>query len=254
MTPSSLSSIAVFLCAFICCISHASALSNPSSRVVNGFNNFPGTSTTTTVVAATTPRKLKASDLNKQPNRQQQKSYVPDGLTEEQYRKIKNEELIKQQSMNFGMWGPRFKQTDGDPEFWNWFSSPTLWTGGFASNYNGKNNIGGGSSASDNNGFGGRTIANLLVLYLRRYALAYLMMLLSTQMLVKSVLPISKKVWSAKLVASVRILLPIVTLKPLTMVASLAERREVRWLQTNGTTKLATVLAVFISVVSFALR
>ena len=252
MTPSSLSSIAVFLCAFICCISHAaSALSNPSSRVVNGFNNF-GTSTTV-VAAATTPRKLKASDLNKQP-RQQQKSYVPDGLTEEQYRKIKNEELIKQQSMNFGMWGPRFKQTDGDPEFWNWFSSPTLWTGGFASNYNGKNNIGSGSSASDNNGFGGRTIANLLVLYLRRYALAYLMMVLSTQMLVKSVLPISKKVWSAKLVASVRILLPIVTLKPLTMVASLAERREIRWLQTNGTTKLATVLAVFISVVSFALR
>ena len=251
MTPSSLSSIAVFLCALICCISHASALSNPSSRVVNGFNNF-GTSTTV-VAAATTPRKLKASDLNKQP-RQQQKSYVPDGLTEEQYRKIKNEELIKQQSMNFGMWGPRFKQTDGDPEFWNWFSSPTLWTGGFASNYNGKNNIGSGSSASDNNGFGGRTIANLLVLYLRRYALAYLMMVLSTQMLVKSVLPISKKVWSAKWVAAVRILLPIVTLKPLNIVASLAERREIRWLRTNGTTKLATVLAVFISVVSFALR
>ena len=250
MTPSSLSSIAVFLCAFICCISHASALSNPSSRVVNGFNNFPGTSTTTTVVAATTPRKLKASDLNKQPNRQQQKSYVPDGLTEEQYRKIKNEELIKQQSMNFGMWGPRFKQTDGDPEFWNWFSSPTLWTGGFASN-NGRN-IGGASG--NNNGNGDRTIANLLVLYLRRYALAYLMMVLSTQMLVKSVLPISKKVWSAKWVAAVRILLPIVTLKPLIIVASLAERREIRWLRTNGTTKLATVLAVFISVVSFALR
>ena len=244
MTPSSLSSIVVFLCAFICCISHASALSNPSPRV-NGYNNFPGTSTT--VAAATAPRKLKASNLNKQP-RQQQKSYVPDGLTEEQYRKIKNEELAKQQSMNFGMWGPRFKQTDGDPEFWNWFSSPTLWTGGFASN-NGRN-IGGASG--NNNGNGDRTIANLLVLYLRRYALAYLMMLLSTQMLVKSLLP--KKVWSAKWVAAVRILLPIVTLKPLNMVASFAERREIRWLRTNGTTKFATVLAVFISAVSFALR
>ena len=125
-----------------------------------------------------------------------------------------------------------------------------MWTGGFASN-NGKNNIG-GNSASDNNGSGGRTIANLLVLYLRRYALAYLMMLLSTQMLVKSLLP--KKVWSAKWVAAVRILLPIVTLKPLNMVASFAERREIRWLRTNGTTKVATVLAVFISAVSFALR
>ena len=246
MKPKSLSSIALFLCALICCISHASALSSPSRRE-NGYNNF-GISTTA-AAATTTPKKLKASDLYNQP-RQQQKSYVPDGLTEEQYRKIKNDELAKQQSMNFGMWGPRFKQTDGDPEFWNWFSSPTLWTGGFAST-NGKNNIGG--SASNNNGNGDRRIANLLVLYLRRYALAYLAMLLSTQMLVKSLLPIGKKVLPAKWVA-VRILLPIVTLKPLNMLASFAERREIRWLQTNGTTKLATVLAVFVSAVSFALR
>lgn len=36
------------------------------------------------------------------------KGYVPDGLTLEEYTKIKEEELKKQRSMNFGMWGPRF--------------------------------------------------------------------------------------------------------------------------------------------------
>lgn len=220
------------------CISHngfVSALSSPSR--MNGYNLRTSTS------SFTTPKKLKASDLNKQPR--QQKSYVPDGLTEEQYRKIKNQELAKQQAMNFGMWGPRFKQTDGDPEFWNWFSSPTLWTGGFYSN---------GRSKDVENGSGdGRKIgiANLLLLYLRRYGLAYIIMLISTQILVKSLLPV-KKIWTTKVwVLASRILLPIVTLKPLEMVASFAEKREKNY----GITKLATVLAVLISSVSLvALR
>lgn len=35
-------------------------------------------------------------------------SYVPDGLTEEEYQQIKIEEYRKQQKMQYGAWGPRF--------------------------------------------------------------------------------------------------------------------------------------------------
>lgn len=35
-------------------------------------------------------------------------SYVPDGLSEEEYKRIKNEESRKQQKLNYGAWGPRF--------------------------------------------------------------------------------------------------------------------------------------------------
>jgi len=35
-------------------------------------------------------------------------SYVPDGLSEEEYTKIKLEEYRKQQKMQYGAWGPRF--------------------------------------------------------------------------------------------------------------------------------------------------
>ena len=36
------------------------------------------------------------------------KSYVPDGLSEEEYAQIKLEEYRKQQKMQYGAWGPRF--------------------------------------------------------------------------------------------------------------------------------------------------
>ena len=36
------------------------------------------------------------------------KSYVPDGLSAEEYATIKEAELKKEQKMNYGMWGARF--------------------------------------------------------------------------------------------------------------------------------------------------
>ena len=213
-----------------------SALSSPA-RVNNGYHF--GASTVAAV--PNNKRKLKASDTVV-PKRQT--SYVPDGLTEEQYNKIKSEELAKTQSMNYGAWGPRFKQVSGDPEFWNWFSSPSLWTGGFNSNSANNNNM--------TNGGEKNSIAHLIRIYMRRYALAYMVILLSTQVLAKSVLP-ATKVWSAKYVVA-RILLPFVTLKPISMLAAFTERRSIPWLKTNGTNKLAAIVAMLITAVSFALR
>lgn len=56
--------------------------------------------------------------------------YVPSGLTAEQYQQLKEEEAEKAKSMNFGAWGPRFKQSnrpDGD-----WLLQPKLWSSGFS--------------------------------------------------------------------------------------------------------------------------
>jgi len=228
----------VFLFAICLCIlcEEVSALSSPA-RVNNGYHF--GASSTVAAVPNNKRRKLKASDTV--PKRQT--SYVPDGLTEEQYTKIKSEELAKSQSMNYGAWGPRFKQVSGDPEFWNWFSSPTLWTGGFNSNSANYNMANGREKSS---------IANLIRIYMRRYALAYMMILLSSQVLAKSVISVTK-VWSTKYVVA-RILLPVVTLKPINMLALFAERRSIPWLKTDSTNKLAAIVAVLITAVSFALR
>lgn len=225
--------IAILICISASCnISYVSALSVPSQGV-NGFAS-----------STTAPKRLKASDLNKQQQQRRKKSYTPDGLTEEQYAQIRNEELAKQQSMNYGAWGPRFKLVNGDPEFWNWFSSPTLWTGGF----NGNNN-----NVSDNNKKIG--MQKLLVIYLRRYALAYMMMLLSVQVLTNSkALPI-KKVWSANsrwVYTAMKLILPVATLKPISMLSALAERRQLRWM--NNTTKLAAIIAALMTAVSLFLR
>ena len=59
---------------------------------------------------------------------EQQKPYAPDGLTLEQYQKIKLEEEDARRKMNFGAWGPRFRQSarpDGD-----WMLMRRLWTDG----------------------------------------------------------------------------------------------------------------------------
>ena len=64
-------------------------------------------------------------------------SYVPSGLTKEQYEKMKKEEQAAQKNMNFAMWGPKFQQSDrpnGD-----WMVQPSLWTGGFNANKSNKN-------------------------------------------------------------------------------------------------------------------
>lgn len=58
--------------------------------------------------------------------------YVPDGLSPEEYARIKREEATRLKSMNFGKFGPRFLKSsrpEGD-----WFLMPSLWTRGFDSN------------------------------------------------------------------------------------------------------------------------
>ena len=54
--------------------------------------------------------------------------YVPAGLSQEEYAKLKKKESDEISKKNFGAWGPRFKQTDtpdGD-----WMVMPSLWTNG----------------------------------------------------------------------------------------------------------------------------
>lgn len=58
-------------------------------------------------------------------------SYVPSGLSREQYDQLKKEEADEIRKMDFGSWGPRFKKgerPDGD-----WMVMPSLWTNGFNS-------------------------------------------------------------------------------------------------------------------------
>jgi len=63
-------------------------------------------------------------------------SYVPAGLTPEQYQKIKQEEQKELRKKNFGAWGPRFNRSvrpEGD-----WMVLPSLWTNGFQTAQSGK--------------------------------------------------------------------------------------------------------------------
>lgn len=56
-------------------------------------------------------------------------SYVPSGLSREQYNKLKKKEADDLRKMDFASWGPRFKRDsrpDGD-----WMVMPSLWTNGF---------------------------------------------------------------------------------------------------------------------------
>jgi hypothetical protein len=184
----------------------ASALSSPSP--LHGFHFGATTAATST--------KVTAADLR----RRQPKSYVPDGLTEEQYRKIKADELVKMQRMNFGACGPRFKRVDSGPDS-NWFNLPSLWMGGYAPNANNKpfqknseNNVG---------------IESKFAVYLRRYVFAYLLLLLSAQLLTK--LLSTKQVLSSKLLAA-RVLVSFALLKPLSALATIfAELLRVGWLK-----------------------
>jgi len=221
----------IVLSALLCLMGNAvSALSSPSP--LNGYHFGAATATS---------KKVTISNLRQN----QPKAYVPDGLTEEQYRKIRNDELATTQGMNFGAWGPRFKQVDGD-EDGNWFNLPSLWTGGFVANKVQK-------SGSDENSLKTKMgiVANLFVSYLRRYGLAYLMLLLSTQLLARSLSV--KEVVSYKWVAA-RIVMSFAALKPVNMLAAFAGRRKIGWLNKNGTTKLASAIAGVLTILSIVLR
>ena len=67
-------------------------------------------------------------------------SYVPSGLSYEQYQQLKKDEKLKLEKMNFGAFGPRFQQVDtptGD-----WMVVPSLWTHGFNANSGNRKNGG----------------------------------------------------------------------------------------------------------------
>lgn len=56
--------------------------------------------------------------------------YIPDGLSPEEYQKIKDDEAAKLSRMDFGAFGPRFKRS-GRPSD-DWMVMPKLWTSGFS--------------------------------------------------------------------------------------------------------------------------
>lgn len=55
--------------------------------------------------------------------------YCPDGLTPQEYQEIKRKEAERLKKMNFGMFGPRFRQAKRPSD--DWFLMPSLWTGNF---------------------------------------------------------------------------------------------------------------------------
>jgi hypothetical protein len=174
-------------------------------------------------------------------------SYIPTGLTEEQYRAIKEDDAAKFQNVDFGAWGPRWKKVDGDPQG-NWFSMPGLWTGGYS-----KKTLGGERSvlvgSSGDGGVDVKKWKRVLVgclLALRRYGMAYLMLFVSSSYLAL------RKQWSTKWIAA-RMLLPLLAIRSLHVIAKRIPERIV-WLKDNGVTKLAAILGVLTAVATFSFR
>jgi hypothetical protein len=56
--------------------------------------------------------------------------YVPSGLSDAEYQKLKKDEAAKLKSMKYGAWGPRFKPSDAPGG--DWMVVPRLWTNGFS--------------------------------------------------------------------------------------------------------------------------
>jgi hypothetical protein len=74
------------------------------------------------------------SDVENAVNGAKIASYVPSGLTPEEYQAIKEKEQLELSNKKFGLWGPKFlpsTRPNGD-----WMAMPSLWTGGFDSNSN----------------------------------------------------------------------------------------------------------------------
>lgn len=191
--------------------------------------------------ASTTSARVTASDVRQR----RPKSYVPDGMTEEEYGKIKADELAKIRKMDYGAWGPRFKRVDGDPDS-NWFNLPSLWTGGYNSNPSDKIATRGGSEYNVG-------VVAAFSVYLRRYGVAYLVLLLSAQLLTRTLS--AKRVCSSMWLASAGMLIPLTMLKPLSSIATiLVERLRVVWLEKDGASKLAVVVAALVTLLTLALK
>jgi len=189
-----------------------------------------------------------AVNTEKPTAKRRNKSYVPDGLSEEEYRKIKSEEYRKQQKMNYGAWGPRFKEVDGDPDN-NWFNVPSLWTTGFNSNPNALL-----SSRSADIGETATLLSRMIVI-VRRFLLPYLTLLLSIHFLEASITAknILQPILRGKLMSKymmIKILAPMLALKPLDMLAS----KIIGWSEKNRTTKLAFAVGLMVSAISLVLH
>lgn len=74
-------------------------------------------------------------------------SYVPYGLTPEEYAAIKKKEKKESDNLNYAAWGPRFRRDESAPEG-NWMTNSALWTKGFRTNDN-TSARGGNTSPSD---------------------------------------------------------------------------------------------------------
>ncbi|KAL3810768.1 hypothetical protein ACHAXA_001593 [Cyclostephanos tholiformis] len=146
--------------------------------------------------------------------------------------------------MNFGAWGPRFKRVDGDPDS-NWFNLPSLWTGGYSANSNDRPARG----VSENK----VNIVRAYSVYLRRYGLAYFLLLLSAQLLTRTLS--AKRVCSSKWLAYGVLIFSLAMLKPLSAFATmLAERSRVVWLEKDGALKLAVVVAASVTLSTLLLK
>jgi hypothetical protein len=171
-------------------------------------------------------------------------SYIPTGLTEEQYAQIKLEDAAKLQG-DLGAWGPRWKKVSGDPQG-NWFSMPGLWTGGYSREAVGEE-IPRWLRGEDVERAG--VLRRLLigcVLGLRRYGVASLMLILST-----SYVMVHKQL-TVKWIA-IRALTPLVALKALDIIVGRVSLR-ISWLRENGLPKLAAVVGVLVSSLTFIMR
>lgn len=59
-------------------------------------------------------------------------SYVPSGMTKEEWAKIQKKELQEMKGKDLAAWGPRFAKSERPND--DWMVLPNLWTGGFESN------------------------------------------------------------------------------------------------------------------------
>jgi hypothetical protein len=163
------------------------------NSIVDGLNILPSISGGLHRPSFARRRETSLFDSNKT-------SYVPDGLSEDEYQKIKQKEADELASKNFGAWGPRFKRTatpDGD-----WLLMRNLWTSGFNAN----------ESMNGSSGSVSRRGASRVAAFVRRYGPAFILgyslvetvvsavlVARASQLTIKSALKIAFRVttWSA---------------------------------------------------------
>jgi hypothetical protein len=140
------------------------------------------------------------------------------------------------------------KEVDGDPDN-NWFNVPSLWTTGFNSNPNALL-----SSRSADIGETATLLSRMIVI-VRRFLLPYLTLLLSIHFLEASITAknILQPILRGKLMSKymmIKILAPMLALKPLDMLAS----KIIGWSDKNRTTKLAFAVGLMVSAISLVLH